>query len=131
LQYKENVTIRKVVGELSCNIPSRHKEEVEVQLYPYLTSTLEVAGWGTPRPSRFATGTRCALYRRQSVLRGRYGWVRKNFEPTGVRGPSRPTRWWSLYRLRYHGSCNNCRQMTSQWLPKLAHVSATAACWWW
>jgi len=91
-------------GTLSCNIPSRHKEEVEVQLYPRSTSTLEVVGWGTPRPSRFAVRKekRCALYSRQSVLRGRCGWVRKNFEPTGFRGPGRPTRRWSLYRLRYH-----------------------------
>ena len=51
-------------GELSCNIPSRHKEEVEVQLYPHSPSTLEVVGWGTPRPSRFAVGkeTWCTLY---------------------------------------------------------------------
>jgi len=45
--------------------------------------------------------TRYPLYWRLGGPQGRFGQVRKNLAPTGIRSPNRPARSQSLYRLRY------------------------------
>jgi hypothetical protein len=69
-----------------------------------LTSALDVGGWSTPRPGRFAPG------KDQVPIVQEAGWVpgpvwtgAENFAPTVIRSPDSPGRSESLYRLSYPG----------------------------
>ena len=56
--------------------------------------------WGPPSPL-YNVYRRYPLYRRLGGPQGRYGQVRKNLAPTGIRSPDRPACSQSLYRLSY------------------------------
>ena len=76
---------------------------------------------------------RYPLYRRLGGPQGRSGQVRKISTPTGIRGPDRPARSESLYRLRYSGPVRtSCTEFLSihtfisiqPWRPGLAGNTA-------
>jgi len=60
-------------------MPSRHKGDVEVYLYPYLIPALREGDWSDPRPGRFdpRKKTQYRLYRRLGGPRCWSGCVRK------------------------------------------------------
>lgn len=89
----------------------RHRQGVEVSLYPVLTSALDLGGWSTPRPGGSAPRKELLypLHKRQGGSQGQSVrvWRRvKSLSPTGVRAPDRPVRTESPYRLRCPGLCS-------------------------
>ena len=69
-----------------------------------LSSTLDMGGWSTPRPSRFTPrkDLRYPLYRRLGGLQGRSGRVWKISPLLGFDPPDRPARSGSLCRPTYN-----------------------------
>ena len=98
--------------ELSPYMPSRHEEEVELQLCTLSTPVLGRGAWSG---TRFTHGkeTRHPLYRRLGGPQGRSGWVQQSC-PRGFQTPDSPASSKSLHRLRSPG----CPRQDSQ-EPKL------------
>jgi hypothetical protein len=85
-----------------CTGRTAHRE-IEVYLYPFLTTALE---GGEGSASRLGHSlppgtTRHPLYRSLRRLKSRSGQVRKTLPPTGIRSPDGTARSQSLYRLSY------------------------------
>jgi hypothetical protein len=71
----------------------------------FLTSALDVGGWSTPRPGRFAPGNDPVSIVQDAGWAPGPVWAgAENLAPTGIRFPDRPARSESLYRLRYPGA---------------------------
>jgi hypothetical protein len=62
-------------------MPSRHKGEAEVNLYPYLTAAVEGGGLTAPRPATLPPGKRPNTHCTGGWVGLRSGWVRKIAPP--------------------------------------------------
>jgi hypothetical protein len=78
---------RKIKLMLSLYMPSRHRGELDVQLYPYPNPALEMGGWTAPSPGRLthAKETQYPFHRRLGGIRGRSEWIRKVMPKPGFK----------------------------------------------